>query len=330
MPPTRRLKPLIVLAAIMVLSLIYISTAQRSTIDSAFYTRTVAAMQNRHDTEAKEAAFQEEKERLARIARLEKEHDIAIAAAKDEKKAALPGEEKVIEITGDRERPAARAGDRKDQEPIVDNVKSVASSVAKEKPFPIESEKSVAGRKKMPADNSGSSSSSSNSKDAKVVKNPNAIGEDGVAKIGNTQAKDEAAASKMTPSEHEAEEALNAILKKAPLIIFSKSYCPFSKKAKHILLEFYTIEPKPYVVELDQMEEGGELARGIQTLLGKNTGRATVPNVLVNGRSIGGGDDVEKLHNEGKVVDLLTSMGGKRITVSAKKIEQAAAAGLKR
>jgi glutaredoxin len=38
----------------------------------------------------------------------------------------------------------------------------------------------------------------------------------------------------------------------ATVIIFSKSYCPFSAKAKRILVEKYSIVPAPFVVELDQ------------------------------------------------------------------------------
>lgn len=44
------------------------------------------------------------------------------------------------------------------------------------------------------------------------------------------------------------------------------------------------------------------------------TGRRTVPNVLVNGRSIGGGDDIEELHEDDKLASTLFSFGGKRVT----------------
>lgn len=57
----------------------------------------------------------------------------------------------------------------------------------------------------------------------------------------------------------------------------------------------YSITPPPYVVELDHHELGPAL----QAALGKSTGRATVPNVLINGKSIGGGDDIAKLHSDG-------------------------------
>lgn len=94
-----------------------------------------------------------------------------------------------------------------------------------------------------------------------------------------------------------------------PVIIFSKSYCPFSTKAKRILLEKYSIVPAPYVVELDTHP----LGPGLQTALAKSTGRGTVPNVLISGRSIGGGDDIEALDAGGGLVEKVKGMAGKRI-----------------
>ncbi|EMD00979.1 hypothetical protein BAUCODRAFT_42814, partial [Baudoinia panamericana UAMH 10762] len=154
--------------------------------------------------------------------------------------------------------------------------------------------------------------------DGKIVsmKPSSAADHDGVAKIGNVgQPKavdlgtEDKTASTESEEEHKIETELNDILKKGPIIIFSKSYCPFSKKAKHILLDLYTIDPPPYVVELDQHE----LGTGLQAALEKSTGRRTVPNVLINGKSIGGGDDIEALHNDDKLVETVQSMGGKRI-----------------
>ena len=38
-----------------------------------------------------------------------------------------------------------------------------------------------------------------------------------------------------------------------------------------------------------------------------------MPNVLINGKSIGGGDDVTALDTGGELVNKVKSMGGKRI-----------------
>ncbi|OQD67286.1 hypothetical protein PENDEC_c040G07172 [Penicillium decumbens] len=105
----------------------------------------------------------------------------------------------------------------------------------------------------------------------------------------------------------DAKSELNSILKRSPVIIFSKSYCPYSKRAKSILLDRYSISPKPFVVELDQHPIGP----GLQELLAQNTGRRTVPNVLVNGKSIGGGDDIAALDQSDELASTLRTMGGK-------------------
>ena len=104
------------------------------------------------------------------------------------------------------------------------------------------------------------------------------------------------------------------------VIIFSKSYCPHSARAKGILLEKYLIDPKPYVVELDQHPLGAQL----QAKLADLTGRKTVPNVLINGLTIGGGDDVAELDSSRKLVDKVRDLGGKRmLEVKLRPIEEA-------
>lgn len=52
----------------------------------------------------------------------------------------------------------------------------------------------------------------------------------------------------------------------------------------------------------------------LQAALEKSTGRRTVPNVLVNGRSIGGGDDIQVLDETSALIDKIKTMAGKRIT----------------
>lgn len=48
-------------------------------------------------------------------------------------------------------------------------------------------------------------------------------------------------------------------LSKSPVVIFSKSGCPYSKAAKELLLKKYTITPEPFVVELDLHPHGADL-----------------------------------------------------------------------
>ena len=127
--------------------------------------------------------------------------------------------------------------------------------------------------------------------------------------------------------EQMAREELQGILKRSPIVIFSKSYCPYSKRAKKLLLEEYTITPTPYVVELDLMDtkvpgkknEDGEeepqvtLGKKVQDLLATLTNRRTVPNIMINAQSLGGADDVARMEHDGTLVEMVKKMGGKRI-----------------
>lgn len=134
-----------------------------------------------------------------------------------------------------------------------------------------------------------------------------------------------------TQEEHDVETELNSILKKSPsepslhlenlvwvsdilikfltVIIFSKSYCPHSRRAKGILLDKYIIDPAPFVVELDQHPLGPKL----QARLAELTGRRTVPNVLINGVSIGGGDEIAEFDTKKALVDKVKDLGGKKM-----------------
>ncbi|KAF4340237.1 glutaredoxin [Fusarium beomiforme] len=109
-----------------------------------------------------------------------------------------------------------------------------------------------------------------------------------------------------------AREELDSILKKSPVIIFSKTYCPFSKRAKSLLIEKYSITPEPYIVELDVHPQG----QALQDQLLETTGRRTVPNIMVNGVSLGGADDITEMDQAGKLVSKIVDLGNKRVEVS--------------
>ncbi|KAI0841193.1 glutaredoxin [Hypoxylon sp. FL0890] len=129
----------------------------------------------------------------------------------------------------------------------------------------------------------------------------------GNAKGGSTDTEKE----EESEEDHEIEVTINNILKKSPVVIFSKSFCPYSKRAKGILLDKYSIDPAPYVVELDEHPLGKEL----QARLGVMTGRRTVPNIMINGKSLGGSDEIAELDSRKTLIDKLKSMGGKRLSM---------------
>ncbi|KAI1800514.1 glutaredoxin [Daldinia bambusicola] len=123
--------------------------------------------------------------------------------------------------------------------------------------------------------------------------------------------KEENEDSKESEEDREIEATLNAILKKSPVVIFSKTFCPYSKRAKGVLLEKYSIDPAPYVVELDEHPLGKQL----QARLGVKTGRKTVPNIMINGKSVGGSDDIAELDSRKTLIDKFKSMGGKQLSM---------------
>ncbi|KAL5528611.1 hypothetical protein ACEPAF_7747 [Sanghuangporus sanghuang] len=89
-----------------------------------------------------------------------------------------------------------------------------------------------------------------------------------------------------------------------PVIVFSKTYCPYSKKAKE-LLRTYDLSPPPKIVEVDLRKD----AEQIKVVLTRLTQHSTFPNVFIDGKSIGGSDDLTKLHSDGQLVNLLTEAG---------------------
>lgn len=71
------------------------------------------------------------------------------------------------------------------------------------------------------------------------------------------------------------------------------------------------------MVELDQVRLGAR----IQGLLGDTTGRRTVPNVLINGVSIGGGDEVAGLDTAHALMDKVQELrGNKKLTIKLRPI----------
>ncbi|KAL2635147.1 hypothetical protein R1flu_006626 [Riccia fluitans] len=85
-----------------------------------------------------------------------------------------------------------------------------------------------------------------------------------------------------------------------PIVIFSKSYCPYCKRAKSV---FKQLNETPFVVELDLREDGGRIQAAVSELIG----RRTVPQVFIDGKHIGGSDDTVEAFNNGKLQKLLSA-----------------------
>ncbi|XP_058808791.1 uncharacterized protein LOC131674253 isoform X2 [Phymastichus coffea] len=93
-------------------------------------------------------------------------------------------------------------------------------------------------------------------------------------------------------------ETVDKLIVSDKVVIFSKTTCPFCKMAKEVfdkLKEAYT------AIELDKREDGDD----IFDILEEITGARTVPRVFVKGEFIGGGTDVKKMYETGKLAEKL-------------------------
>ncbi|VDC05759.1 unnamed protein product [Peniophora sp. CBMAI 1063] len=84
------------------------------------------------------------------------------------------------------------------------------------------------------------------------------------------------------------------------VVVFSKSYCPYCRRAKSLFATEFP-ETEVTVVELDEDSEGSD----IQAYLAQKTGQSTVPNIFINQKHIGGSDDLAGLNRVGGVKKLL-------------------------
>ncbi|KAF3444631.1 hypothetical protein FNV43_RR14324 [Rhamnella rubrinervis] len=87
-----------------------------------------------------------------------------------------------------------------------------------------------------------------------------------------------------------------------PVVVYSKSYCPFCVDVKQLLDQ---LGASYKAIELDKESDGSDT----QAALAEWTKQRTVPNVFIGGSHIGGCDTTMALHKDGKLVPLLTEAG---------------------
>ena len=92
---------------------------------------------------------------------------------------------------------------------------------------------------------------------------------------------------------------IEKLIQKFPVVVFSKTYCPYCRRAIDILFLEGVTNPK--IIDLTRRPD----AQTIQSKLQSFTGRRTVPNVFIGGVSIGGGDETVSLHQQKKLEQLL-------------------------
>ena len=138
---------------------------------------------------------------------------------------------------------------------------------------------------------------------------------------------DETCATDIKQLEHAAKLLVESTISQNQVVVFSKSYCPYSRcneracvsiavlccrpsgtgtrrKAKTALFSLLA-KQQVHVEELDEREDGGRVQDALQQL----TGRRSVPRVFVDGTFIGGGDETHALLRSGELKALLQAKG---------------------
>jgi glutaredoxin 3 len=80
--------------------------------------------------------------------------------------------------------------------------------------------------------------------------------------------------------------------------IYTKFLCPYCARAKRLL------DAKGVDFEETDITMGGP---GREEMLGRSNGRTTVPQIFIDGRHVGGCDDLHALEREGKLDPLLAA-----------------------
>ncbi len=82
----------------------------------------------------------------------------------------------------------------------------------------------------------------------------------------------------------------------AQVEIYTKMLCPYCARAKRLLGE-KGVDFVEYEISMDGPKR--------QEMLGRANGRTTVPQIFIDGRHVGGSDDLAELQRSGKLDPLL-------------------------
>ena len=80
--------------------------------------------------------------------------------------------------------------------------------------------------------------------------------------------------------------------------IYTKAFCPYCSRAMRLLAS-KGVEPEEYDITMGGPKRGEMIERA--------GGRTTVPQVFIDGRHVGGSDDLAALDRQGKLDPLLAA-----------------------
>ncbi|KAJ2667048.1 hypothetical protein IW148_000467 [Coemansia sp. RSA 1199] len=99
----------------------------------------------------------------------------------------------------------------------------------------------------------------------------------------------------------DAEKKIRQLIKRNRVMVFSKTFCPYSRNTKQLLSQYRNDRGLEYeVLEADLESDPIE----VKAVLGKISARFTFPNIFIDGQSIGGNDELRELHTSGELVAL--------------------------
>ncbi|KAJ2508681.1 hypothetical protein GGI11_002776 [Coemansia sp. RSA 2049] len=118
------------------------------------------------------------------------------------------------------------------------------------------------------------------------------------------------AAKEEAPSEEPQTSAVDVrirgLVKNNRVMVFSKTYCPYSKRAKALLGEYRSERGLEFVVLEADLEPD---SMAVKQALGRISSRLTFPNIFVDGQSIGGSDELVQRHQSGELAAMLKERG---------------------
>ncbi|KAJ1799963.1 hypothetical protein LPJ59_001452 [Coemansia sp. RSA 2399] len=120
----------------------------------------------------------------------------------------------------------------------------------------------------------------------------------------NPGRKDNPAPAKYTPSAVDLK--VRSLIKDNRVMVFSKTYCPYSKRAKRLLGEYRNARGLEFSVLEADLEPD---SMAVKAALERVSSRLTFPNIFIDGQSIGGSDELVQKHQNGELADMLKERG---------------------
>ncbi|TKS70920.1 Glutaredoxin-1 Thioltransferase-1 [Collichthys lucidus] len=102
-----------------------------------------------------------------------------------------------------------------------------------------------------------------------------------------------------------AQQFVQTKIKGDKVVLFIKPTCPYCTMAKDVLSKY---KFKPGHLEYIDISGRSDM-KSMQDYFLELTGERTVPRVFIGKECVGGGSDVEELHESGKLEGMLQSVG---------------------